>query len=199
MRALDDVLYKISRDACIVFTKLYLRVKVSGLQNIPAHGGFIIASNHRSYLDPVVIGSVCPRRINYMARHDLFSVPLFGRLIKAYGTFPVKRGRADLGALRETIRRVNRGYGVLLFPEGTRQAKNALGEAGAGVGFLAAKINGPVVPAFISGTEKAMPKGAKVIRPVAVTVKFGRQISVHEGLPYQDIAADIMRSIGGLA
>ena len=199
MPVLDPILYKVARDICIVFSKVYLRVKVQGLANIPARGGFVIASNHRSYLDPVVIGSVCPRRINYMARHDLFGVPVLGKLIRAYGTFPVKRGKADLGALREAIRRVNRGFGVLVFPEGTRQSGRGLGKAEPGVGFLAAKVNGPVVPAYVSGTEEAMPRGSKMIQPVGVTVKFGKPLSIAPDQPYEETAVEIMRSIGRLA
>jgi 1-acyl-sn-glycerol-3-phosphate acyltransferase len=134
-----------------------------------------------------------------MARHDLFSIPIFGRLLRAYGVFPIKRHSADLMALREAIRRVNKGFGLLLFPEGTRQTLDRLGEPEAGVGFLAAKINGPVVPAYISGTDKALPKGSRMIRPTRILVKFGRQISIEGGLPYHDIAARIMRGIGHLA
>ena len=199
MASLDPVIYKISRDTCKVFCKLFLKIKVIGKENIPSRGGFVIASNHRSYLDPVAIGVVCPRRINYMARHDLFGVWVLGKLIRMYGVFPVKRNSPDIGALREAIRRVNRGLGLLVFPEGSRQATNRLGQAQAGVGFLASKIHGPVIPAYISGTEKAMPKGARFIKPARVTVRFGEQIIIEGRMPYHAIAAQIMSSIGHLA
>ncbi|MFH0738932.1 MAG: lysophospholipid acyltransferase family protein [Candidatus Omnitrophota bacterium] len=195
------MLYSIVRALLVVpVFKVCFRMKVKGAQNIPKHGGFILACNHTSYLDPLALGAASPRPLNFMARDSLFRIPLFGRLIAAVDAFPVKRDSADKSALKEAMRRVRRGGGLALFPEGTRQDdKTAFDKPQAGIGFLAAKLAVPVIPAFISGTEKALPKHAKVIRKSKVTVSFGRQISIEGRMPYEDIAMRIMDDIRHLA
>ena len=193
--------YRLARDLLVIpFFKVYFRMKVKGEENIPKSGGFIVACNHVSYLDPLALGAASPRDLNFMARDSLFRVPVFGRLIAAVDAFPVKRDSADKSALKEAIRRVRRGLGLALFPEGTRQDSLETNvRPQAGIGFLAAKLAVPVVPAFISGTEKALPKRAKFIRKAQVSVSFGKQISIEGRMPYEDIAMRIMDDIRHLA
>lgn len=190
------MLYWIIRFIAIVVSKLLFRLEAKGAENIPKIGGFILASNHTSYLDPIVLSSACPRKLNFMARHDLFYNPLFSWLISKVGAFPVKRDSPDLSALKEAMRRLKNGNGLLLFPEGTRQVNGvSLSEPQPGIGFLAAKVNVPVIPAFVKGSVKALPKGAKCIRPGKISVYFGKQIYIERRLPYQDIAKRIMENI----
>lgn len=194
------MIHDFSRFLCILFFKLVCRVEVKGRDNIPCGGGFILASNHVSYLDPMAVGSVCPRRLNYMARHDLFINPIFSWLLYQCGAFPVKRNSADLSALKEAMIRVKKGKGLLLFPEGTRSQEGRLSnKAGAGIGFLVAKLNVPVIPVFVKGTEKVLPKGAKFIVPAKVAVCFGKQIHIERRMPYQDIAQLILDHIRHLS
>lgn len=176
-------------------------LKAHGRQNIPKRGGFILASNHVSYLDPIIVGSACPRKLNYMARHDLFYNRFFSWWLDAVDTFPVKRDTADLSAIKEAMRRVKAGKGLLLFPEGRRKDANStsFGKPQAGVGFLADKLDVPVIPVFVKGSEKAFPRGAKFIQPTKVDVYFGKQIKIERGLPYQDIAEEIMKNIRHLS
>lgn len=170
---------------------------------MPKKGGFILASNHLSYLDPVVLGTACPRQLNYMARHDLFYNPWFSRLISSLGAFKIKRDSADVSGLKEALRRLNQGKGLLLFPEGTRMPGGRSGsdfiKARSGIGFLVAKLGVPVVPAFIKGTEIALPKGAKFIKFAKISVFFGKQILVERRMPYQDIALEIMNQVRHLS
>jgi len=194
-----EAIYFIFKSICASVILTVCRFKVSGRQNIPKNGGFLIASNHVSYLDPVAIGVACPRRLNYMARHDLFRNALFAWVLKYCCAFPVKRNSADLGALKEAMRRLKNGEGLLVFPEGSRQTNVHLSEPQPGVGFLAAKSGMPVIPAFVSGTERALPAGAKFIRPTTIYVQFGKQISIEGRMPYQDIAKEIMESIRHLS
>ena len=189
------MVHSIARLLCRIFFKLYLRVSVTGKENLPAQGGFIVASNHVSYLDPFLVGAVCTRKLSYMGRHDLFTPGIADRLLRAIGAFPVKRDTADLSALREAIRRVRNGGGLMVFPEGRRIVKKQLVEPEAGIGFLASKLNVPVIPAFVRGTDRAFPKGAKFIKPIKVSVHFGSQIHIERGLPYQSIAVKIMEKI----
>lgn len=195
------MLYWILRSICVLLCKIFFRVKVYGRRNIPKNGGFILASNHLSHLDPVVLGVVCPRRLNFMARHDLFLHRFFGGLISRLGAFPVKRNTADRWALKEAMKRLNRGGGLVLFPEGARQAgmNNQASVPQGGIGFLAAKVNVPVIPAYIKGTQTALPKGAKCIKPGRVSVYFGEKIYIERRLPYHEIASTIMANITQLS
>jgi len=189
------MLYCISRFLCFLIFKIVFRFEVWGREYIPEKGGFILASNHVSYLDPVAVGIACPRRLNFMARHDLFFNHWFSWFISKVGAFPVKRDSADLSALKEAMRRIRNGEPLVLFPEGSRRFNGTSAEPQAGIGFLAMKLNVPVVPALIKGTETALPKGAKFIRPAKVSVYFGKQILIERGLSYQAVAQTIMESI----
>lgn len=160
-----------------------------------------MASNHVSYFDPIIVGSACQRKLNYMAKQDLFSNRFFSWLLYSVGAFPVKRNSADLSALKGAIGRVKGGKGLLLFPEGRRKDINSssFDKPQPGIGFLAAKLGVPVIPVFVKGSDKAFPRGAKFIRPTKVHVYFGKQIKIERGLPYQDIAEEIMKSIRHLS
>jgi len=170
-------------------------IQVFGREHIPQKGGFILAGNHVSYLDPLVLGSACPRRLDYMAKEELFYNRLFSWILYQVGCFPVKRDSADLSALKQAIRRVRQGNGLLLFPEGSRRFDGDQAQPHAGIGFLAAKLNVPVVPGFVQGTDLALPKGGRFIRRVKISVYFGHEISIDRNLPYQDIAQTIMVNI----
>ncbi len=165
---------------CWLCSALYLPTTVKGEKNIPKKGGFILACNHVSYLDPVIFGISCPRPLNFMARESLFDNRVFGWLLARVNVFPIKRYSADIGAIKEALRRLKIGSGILLFPEGTRSSDGRIGEGLEGVGFLARKSNAPVIPAFIKGTQKAMPKGAKFVKPARLTVVFGPAIRFSE-------------------
>lgn len=194
------MLYSFARLVLILIFKSLFYFKVEGAENIPPKGGFILASNHTSYLDPLVLGSACRRKLNFMARDNLFSNPIFSSILSAVGAFPVKRNSADLGALKEAMRRLKKGLPLTLFPEGSRQGGGVFSkDPQPGIGFLAAKLEIPVVPAFIKGTQAALPRGAKFIRRAKISVYFGKQINIERRLPYQDIALAIMKGIEDLS
>ncbi|MFC1674267.1 lysophospholipid acyltransferase family protein [Candidatus Omnitrophota bacterium] len=189
------MVYSFSRFISYLFLKVFFRLQVKGAENIPKEGGFILASNHVSYLDPVVVGVACPRKVNYMARRDLFSNPLFAWFLRRLRVFPVKRSSADISALKEAISWVKRGFGLVLFPEGTRSQDGRVGQAHDGIGFLAAKLDVPVIPAYIQGTEVVMPKGAKGIHSGKVSIIFGNKVSIERRSHYHGIAQKIMQDI----
>jgi 1-acyl-sn-glycerol-3-phosphate acyltransferase len=176
-------------------------MEVAGKEHIPVKGGFILASNHLSNLDPTVLGAACPRKLNFMAKENLFHHPAFSWLLYNVGAFPVRRNSADLSALRQAMARLKDGKVLLIFPEGQRRQEGLSKVIQPGVGFLAAKSSLPIVPSFIRGTDGALPKGSKFIRPKKISVCFGRQIHVERSEPpnYQAIAKQIMHSIGQLA
>jgi 1-acyl-sn-glycerol-3-phosphate acyltransferase len=193
------MLYVVLRSFAVLILQLIFRIQVFGKKNIPKRGGFILASNHVSYLDSIVLGAACPRKLNFMAKRDLFHNPLFSRLLHMLGAFPIKRESADVSSLKEAIRRLKDGKIILLFPQGSRQVNGMSESAQPGIGFLAAKADMPVIPAFIKGTDFALPRGTRFIRPCQISVYFGKQISIERRMPYQEIAAKIMESIGHLS
>ncbi len=177
----------------------FMRLDIKGRENVPKNGGFILVSNHVSNLDPIVLGLACPGRLNFMAKEELFSNPFFGWILRLVNCFPLRRKGAALAAIREAISRVNRGGGLLIFPEGTRSADGKLGSGQEGVGFLAGKLNVPVIPAFVKGSLEAMPKGAVFIRPVRISVRFGKQIQLERRVAYSDVAVTVMQAIKQLS
>ncbi len=190
--------YYVLRFLSFLILKIFFRIEASGTENIPESGGFILASNHVSHLDPIALGVSCPRDLSYMARDDLFFNPIFSWLLTSCNAFPVKRNSADFSALKEAIVRVKSGGGLVIFPEGTRKPNGISLQPQAGIGFLASKLNVPVLPVFVKGTEIALPKGAHKIKPTKVFVYFGKKIEIERGRPYQDIARTIMASINTL-
>ncbi len=176
---------------------LYFPLKVYGRENIPPQGGFILASNHLSHLDPVVLGmSVGWRPLNYMARDSLFKNKIFKWIITDLGAFPIKRDSADIGALKEAIRRLKVGMPLVLFPEGTRKVEQK--ETQAGVGFIAVKSGVPVVPAFIEGSNQVITPGRKGVKRHRVNVFLGKPQNYSKEKSYEAIAEDIMFQINNL-
>jgi 1-acyl-sn-glycerol-3-phosphate acyltransferase len=191
------MLYSIVRPIVTLLVKLLFRLEVSGRQYLPARGGFILASNHLSYLDPVVLGVASPRKLNFMAKRDLFTNRLFSAFIGALGAIPLKRNHADLSALRGGLQLLKEGTALVLFPQGTRREPS---KAYPGVGFLAVNAGVPIIPARIQGTETAMPKGRRFIRPAKVKICFGEPIFVERRCKpdYIEIAQKVMSRIRNL-
>lgn len=158
--------------------KVYLRFggwQVVGRENIPKSGAVILAPNHQSLLDPPLVGVSCGRWPFIMAKAELFS-GIVGWAIEQMGSFPVKRGVADRYAFKTAKRLLGEGKPLLIFPEGTRTRTGELGLAESGVAMLAHSNRAPVVPIWISGTEKAFSPRRKGFRFVKATIVFGAAI-----------------------
>src|SRR5271156_1010312 len=132
------MIYYITYFLTKILSLVYFPYKTQDAKNIPRQAGFILASNHISNLDPGVLGICSVRRLNFMAKIELFK-GLLGFFLTHLGSFPVKRGESDFGAMREAIRRLKNGRVILIFVEGTRRIGNEPSKAQAGVGFLAMK------------------------------------------------------------
>ncbi|MEI6891302.1 MAG: lysophospholipid acyltransferase family protein [Pontiella sp.] len=162
--------------------KLFLlswhRLGVRGVENIPDDGGVMIASNHASYLDPPVVASGYRKRpIHFMARNTLWK-PGFGKWwMDSVGCIPVARGTGDRRALTVTIKMLKEGKVVSMFPEGTRSEDGELQKAKGGVAFIIEKSKCVVVPAYIDGSYRAYAKGTKFIKPLKVTITYGKPIT----------------------
>jgi 1-acyl-sn-glycerol-3-phosphate acyltransferase len=180
---------------------VWFRLSVTGADWVPREGPALLASNHLSVLDPALIGSVMPRELDYMAKTELFRIPGFGGLISRLNAHPVDRTGSDSAALRLALRLLQRGRAVLVFPEGTRGTEGKLQEARAGAGMLATLSGAPVVPVYVQGSGRALPRGAAVPRPVRVSVTVGAPLrfSRERGRTrYQEVSDEIMAAIGRL-
>src|SRR5437764_2634207 len=173
-RGVNRLVYFLVRAVLQPFFHIYFRMARIGREHIPADGPVIIAANHRSFLDPFVIGTMARRPMYYLAKEELFRQRWMGWILNALGAFPVKRGAGDEDSVATAKSIIARGDIVLIFPEGTRTRPGALGEPKRGVGRLALETGAPVVPVAVIGTEDVR-KGWR-IRPRKVRIRAGRPL-----------------------
>ena len=165
--------YRGGRAALVGLARLWFRLEVRGKEHVPATGAFVLAPVHRSNLDFLLVSAVTSRRMRYMGKDSLWKNRRFGRLLTGMGAFPVRRGTADREALRQCMEVIREGEPLVLFPEGTRQSGPIVQPLFEGAAFVAGRTQVPIVPVGIGGSERAMPKGSKVIRPVKVVMVVG--------------------------
>jgi 1-acyl-sn-glycerol-3-phosphate acyltransferase len=170
-RGVNMVVYWVMRQLLHAFALVYWRLQRTGRDHIPRSGPAIIVSNHRSFLDPFIVGLTARRPVYYVAKQELFRNRLFAWFISSLGAFPVRRGEADADMVETAKAILARGEPVLIFPEGTRIRPGALGKPKRGVGRLALETGAPVVPIAIKGTE-AIRRGWR-IRPHRIRVRVG--------------------------
>ena len=156
--------------------RIYFRVRVAGRHHVPPCGGGIIAPNHVSNLDPPIIGSQFFRHHYTLGKRELFRSPLTRVIFRQWGGIPVDRDRPGKELVADLVAHLEAGDALMLFPEGTRSRDGRLGRAQRGVAMLALAARVPVVPAFVTGTRRAMPRGSYLPRPFGVTVAFGAPI-----------------------
>ncbi|MBV9718151.1 MAG: 1-acyl-sn-glycerol-3-phosphate acyltransferase [Candidatus Eremiobacteraeota bacterium] len=188
--------YDFSKVAVRTMARVMWRARVYGSQNVPASGALIIACNHASYLDPPVLGCLCPRRVSYMAKKELFAIPLLGPVIRGLGAYAVDRQGSAAGAIKRSLQVLKAGGAVGIFPQGRRSRKGP-STPQTGVALLATLAHAPVVPACITGTERALRLGQIVVafgEPIAPPV--GRKATRDD---LANLTAEIMKSIEMLA
>ncbi|MGG3913605.1 lysophospholipid acyltransferase family protein [Bacillus sp. es.034] len=147
-----------------ILSPLY-RIEVKGLEHFPKDGGVLLCSNHIDNLDPPVVGISAPRPVSFMAKEELFNVPVLGKLLPDLRAFPVKRGMSDREALRKGLKVLKQGDVLGLFPEGTRSKTGQIGKGLAGAGFFALRSEAYVVPCAIIGPYKPFRKLKVVFGP----------------------------------
>jgi 1-acyl-sn-glycerol-3-phosphate acyltransferase len=153
---------------------LYFRMQRMGREHLPRRGPLILAANHRSFLDPFVIGMLVRRPVYYMAKRELFARRWQAWLLSSLGAFPVDRGASDSEAIDTARAILKRGDCVVVFPEGTRVRPGPLGAPRRGVGRLALETGAPVAPIAVIGTEDVREKWR--IRPRKVRLRAGRPL-----------------------
>lgn len=194
--------YLIVRLFIIVLFKLFFRLEAKGSENIPLKGGFILAANHVSYLDPPVLAAACPRVLSFLAKEELFKNRLFGHFLTSLNVFPLKSQASDIRSLRWAIKVLKEGKPITIFPEGRRTYDGKLDKPQRGVGLLAAKADVPIIPAFIDGSIRALPRGSNMIRLHKIKVYFAQGLSAQNlnsklsGRDlYQALAEEVMEQI----
>lgn len=180
-----------------VFIPAFGGMKVLHRDRVPKGVGLIVAPNHISHADPPLVSCALPRQVAFLAKKELFNVPILGALIRALGAFPVKRGEADTEAMRRTIRLLEQGKAVLVFPEGKRGDGKTIGPSQRGIELLAKKTGALILPVGICGSDRLLPKGAKFPRFARVTIVFGEPYTManKKGAAFRN---DLMERISSL-
>ena len=149
-----------------------------------------MAGNHISNLDPFILGICSWRRFSYVAKDSLFKNKFLAFLFYQVGAFPIRRETSDFRAIREILRRLKNGCPVIVFPEGTRIQSKKIKRVQAGVGFIAIKSGVPVVPAYLEGSDHALPLGAKWFRRHPIKIRIGPPLYFQDPKTYPEIAAN---------
>ncbi|HEY5010488.1 MAG TPA: lysophospholipid acyltransferase family protein [Acidimicrobiales bacterium] len=168
--------YRVCAGLVSGLSKVLFRPTVSGAENIPLEGPVIIAPIHRSNVDFALTLFISKRKVFFMAKDSLFKVPLLGPLITHLGAFPIHRGSADRESMAHSEAVLRQGHALVLFPEGTRKVGRQVAPLHDGAMFVAARTGAKVVPVGIGGSDRAMPKGAKLPRPAKIRIVVGKPI-----------------------
>lgn len=177
--------YEFARGVVKVGLSPMYRIEIIGQENIPKTGGVLICSNHINNFDPLVVGTTTPRPIHFMAKEELFKVPILGKIVSNVKAFPVKRGMSDREALRKGLSVLKEGEVLGLFPEGTRSKDGMLGKGLAGAGFFALRTKAEVVPCAVVGPYKVFGK---------LTVVYGKPIEM-TSLREQKASAEVVTEV----
>lgn len=165
----------VMRNVFVFWTDFRLR----GTEHLPESGALILA-NHQSFLDPLLIGVGLDRPVSYLARNDLFRIPVVGWILRNTYVMPINRDSAGTESIREGVRRLEHGFLVGIFPEGTRTCDGSIGVMKPGFISLARRAKLPVVPAGISGADEVMPRGTAIPRARSIRVVFGEPLAGDE-------------------
>ncbi len=180
--------------------------EVRGRERVPRDGGLIVAPNHCSYWDPLLVGTAAMRELHFLAKEELFRPPVFGPMIRSFNAIPIRRGMADVGGLTRAMDVLRARRALLVFPEGTRARDGELREARPGVGMLAVATDARILPVYVDQSHRPR---EWMLRRVRLRVTFGTPRTWQElagpevsGEPsralYQAIGDGVMRDIAAL-
>ncbi|MHC4148609.1 MAG: lysophospholipid acyltransferase family protein [Planctomycetota bacterium] len=177
-RKIKRLWFPIARGICNIFCRFFFNLRIYGKENVPNQGAFILVCNHQSLLDPVFAGIPLKQHLHFLARDTLFTNRFFGWLIASVNTIPVKRGQADLSAIKAIIERLKSGDGACLFPEGTRTEDGKIAPFKPGFGLLCRRAEAAIVPVMIDGAFECWPRHKKIFSPGAeITIRYGTAIN----------------------
>ena len=171
----------LARWACRLFCILFFRLRVYGRENVPDKGAFVLVGNHQSYLDPLFCGVPLKRHLYFLARDSLFANRFFGWLLSSVNVVPVRRGEADLSAMKKVIGKLKEGGGVCLFPEATRTKDGKIAPFKSGFGLLCRRGEAAVVPVMIDGAFECWPRFKKIFSlGKLIVVCYGKRITAEQ-------------------
>jgi 1-acyl-sn-glycerol-3-phosphate acyltransferase len=184
------IIYRFFQFLLYSFFRVYYRFNIKGVSNLPRKGGYILAVNHQSFFDPPVVGCPVPGFVCFYARSTLWESRFFSFVDWVLkDIIPVKRGESDRTALKEAISRLNNGWVLLMFPEGTRTRDGNLGQVKTGPAFISARAGVPIVPTILKGAFEIWPKGKKIPRLLGwpfnrLKVSYGEPIWIDDYKQY---------------
>lgn len=184
--------YKIFRAILRFFYRILFRVEAIGIENIPTEGAVILASNHISLLDPPAVGVLIKRQVRFMAKEELFKIPVLGMLIRSFGAYPVKRGGVSIDAIKSSINLLKTGEIMGVFPEGTRNKGDDSAGAKKGTAMIALRSKATVIPCAIVGNYKLFRR---------TTIIYGKPVDIQnvtateEIDQYEAVTNEIMKQI----
>ena len=168
--------------ACVSYLLVFpifrflFRGQTIGISNLPRRGGVVVVSNHGSHLDPPILGHALGRPVAFMAKSELFNVPILSFIISACGAYPVRRGAGDRVAIRNASIRLSEGWATGVFLDGTRQENGRVNDPKAGAALLSARTGSPILPVAIVNSHRAFPKGSLLPRLIPIHLRVGELI-----------------------
>ena len=174
------MLYAIGKNLSALVCRIFGRWEVIGRENIPTTGGVMLCGNHISYIDPPALGGGATRPVHFMAKLELFQIPILGALIKGVGAFPVRQKTADRAALKQAIEYLQDGEVVGMFPEGQRVFGGELGEPLPGVGMIVLRAKAPVIPVALINTDKLLPPHSVFFKFSHIKVVYGKPVPLDD-------------------
>ncbi len=199
LKHVKHVWYVFALWACRMFCVVFFRMHLNGQENIPSKGPFLLVSSHQSYLDPIFCGAPIRRQMVFVARDSLFRSFAFRSIIASVGAIPVRRGVADLTAIKRMIASLREGFGLCLFPESTRTSDGRIAALRPGFSLLCRKTKAPIVPVVIDGAFQSWPRDKKFFSPWQhIWVWYGKRIEPQEAARMSDdefatYLTDVMR------
>lgn len=173
----------------------YFQGKIYGAENVPRKGPLLVVSNHASNFDPPLLSNCVGRPVAYMAKEELFRTPVFRQAIEIYGAYPVKRGGGDRSAIKSALSRLDNGWAVGVFLQGTRTKDARIPSPKLGAALIAAKAQVPLLPVGLWGTQDIFVKGKKAPQAVPVTVRIGEPILPPESSDRSELKAVTQRCV----
>jgi 1-acyl-sn-glycerol-3-phosphate acyltransferase len=187
--------YAFVRNLIYLFARSFWRLDITGREHVPTAGPFILAPVHRSNIDTPLVSAVTGRRLRYMGKDAMWKYRWSAWFFTSLGGFPVQRGAPDREAMRRCEEVLEAGEPLVMFPEGTRQSGPIMESMFDGVAYVALRQGVPIVPVGIGGSERAMPKSARMIRPVKLTMVIGAPIPVEAPGPGERVPRRAVREL----
>lgn len=178
--------------------QVYFRGRIYGAEHVPQQGPLVVVSNHASNFDPPILSSCVGRPVAYMAKEELFHIPILKQAIQWYGAYPVSRGAADRSAIRSALKYLEAGWATGVFLQGTRTLDGRITEPKIGAALIAAKAKAPLLPVSLWGSQRILKKGSAIPQSVPVTVRIGKVIDAPSSTDREELQAVTQQCVAAI-